>query len=543
MELKRKLVTSFMLVVVIPLIMVLVMGKVILSYQLKSIERSFDLEMDTVQIISNPMQLLNQITRGVYNKVVYQAEHTPEQLEDLNFIRSLNDELDAQYSFLAVRKDNSFIFSGNADLTERIQSRLPRYGEYHTNIDGGIYISGKTPVLIKQQDFIYTDGAKGSIFVITDVSRMVPQIRASAIQAVVSFACILILTALVLSGWLYGSIVRPLNKLKTATKKMKEGNLDFTISGNSEDEIGQLCEDFEEMRAHLKELLEVRIRYEQETRELISNISHDLKTPLTAIKGYTEGIIDGVADTPERMDKYIRTIYNKANDMSVLVDELALYSKIDSNEIPYNFVPLKISAYFDDCVEELKLDMEVREIALCYENLVAPDVRVLVDVEQLKRVITNIVSNSVKYTDRKSISDEKKRMEPGRICIRLTEREDLVIVEIQDNGSGIPAEDLPHIFERFYRADAARGTKHGGSGLGLAIAQKIIEDHDGRIWAESTLGEGTTITIELRKLSETGQNIDTEEENPAAAVKRFKRLRNFMHPELDEKTKTYEIKE
>ena len=110
--------------------------------------------------------------------------------------------------------------------------------------------------------------------------------------------------------------------------------------------MGQLCTDFEKMRQRLKESAEEKIRFDNENRELISNISHDLKTPITSIKGYVEGIMDGVADTPEKMERYLKTVYNKANDMQRLIDELTFYSKIDTNRIPYNFRKINVSDYF-----------------------------------------------------------------------------------------------------------------------------------------------------------------------------------------------------
>ena len=114
-----------------------------------------------------------------------------------------------------------------------------------------------------------------------------------------------------------------------------------------------MCNDFEIMRKRLKETAEEKLQYDKDNKELISNISHDLKTPITAIKGYVEGIMDGVADTPEKLNKYICTIYNKANDMSHLIEELTFYSKIDTNRIPYTFNKINIDQYFRDCVEEI----------------------------------------------------------------------------------------------------------------------------------------------------------------------------------------------
>lgn len=125
-----------------------------------------------------------------------------------------------------------------------------------------------------------------------------------------------------------------------------------------DDEIGELCADFEEMRIRLKESTEEKVVFDSQNKELISNISHDLKTPITAVKGYVEGLLDGVADTPEKQKKYLRTIYNKANDMDRLINELTFYSKIDTNRIPYNFAKINVSDYFDDCVEDVGLELE-----------------------------------------------------------------------------------------------------------------------------------------------------------------------------------------
>lgn len=308
-------------------------------------------------------------------------------------------------------------------------------------------------------------------------------------RAIFMIAVVIVCTATILVFWLYGSIIRPLNVLTEATRSMQEGNLDFTISGDPGDELGQLCRDFENMRIKLKETIDARLKYESDTVELISNISHDLKTPLTAIKGYAEGIMDGVADTPEKRDKYLRTIYNKATDMQVLVDELSFYSKIDSNIVPYNFSRLDINGYFGDCVEELSLDMEVKNISLTYESDIPDGCLVVADPEQLRRVVNNIIGNSVKYMDKAE----------GSVSIRTRDAGDLVRIEIEDNGSGVDEADLPHLFERFYRADASRGSRNGGTGLGLAIAHKIIEDHGGTISASSSKGIGTKIIFTLPK--------------------------------------------
>lgn len=446
----------------------------------------------TLQYITNPIQILSRITRGVYNEILITTLKEPEKLEDLDYIASLNREMDQKYSFIVLRKDDDFIYAGNTKYLELIKDSLPMFGQYNINTEGGFYVDGKYPFLLKQQDFYFSDGSEGSIFIVTDVGTIVPQLKNSIVQIIWSIIVVIIVTAMLLIIWIYRSILMPINLLHAATDAMKEGNLSFSIKGDPEDEIGQLCVDFEEMRIRLKELIEVRLKYEEDMKELISNISHDLKTPITAIKGYAEGIMDGVADTKEKQDKYLKTIYTKAVDISVLVDELSFYSKIDCNTIPYTFKNINLNDYFNDCIDEIALDLEVKNIKIFYNNETDKSLKVSADGEQLKKVINNIIGNSVKYINQQN----------GEIKIEIKDLGDFVEISIADNGEGIEAGDLPYIFERFYRADASRNSQKGGSGLGLAISKKIIEEHMGTIYASSVKGNGLTIFFTLKKSKE-----------------------------------------
>ena len=322
------------------------------------------------------------------------------------------------------------------------------------------------------------------------------QVKLMAKDMILTATIILVFTALSVGLWIYRSIAVPLVKLKKATKNIKEGNLDFVLEVEGNDEFSQLCQDFEEMRKRLKESTEEKILMDKENKELISNISHDLKTPITAVKGYVEGIMDGVADTPEKMDRYVRTIYNKTNEMDHLINELTFYSKIDTNRIPYTFSKLNVEDYFSDCAEELGLEMETRGIELVYANYVEKGVQVIADGEQIRRVIHNIVSNAIKYM-------EKPR---GIIQLRVKDVGDFIQVEIEDNGKGIAAKDLPYIFDRLYRTDVSRNSSKGGSGIGLSIVKKIMEDHGGKVWATSRLGIGTIMYFVLRKYQEVPLN-------------------------------------
>jgi signal transduction histidine kinase len=307
---------------------------------------------------------------------------------------------------------------------------------------------------------------------------------------------ILVLTNGLLTYYMSKSIIEPIKRLSFAARKISEGDLDVSVASDKKDELGQLSNTFEEMRLKLKEAEAVQRQYEQNRQELIASISHDLKTPLTSIKGYVSGIEDGIADTPEMLDRYMAKIKKNAHDMDGLIDELFLYSKLDLEQLPFQFEPVCLDAYVEDFIEELSFSNEGVEALVSYDN--AGSYLVEADRDKLGRVIKNITQNSLKYSDKKQ----------KNIQVILTELGNEVQVEIKDNGSGISEEELPRIFESFYRADVSRNSGTGGSGLGLSIAKKIIEGHGGRIWAESEPGAGTSIYFTLKKVSEHAAHTD-----------------------------------
>lgn len=494
MKLRSKLIVTFLILILVPVLFTTAAFFLFGHYQMNAVKRLYGLENVTYETLSNTTAMLSRITRETYESMRETARTDPDEFGDSGYLAAVNANLETRYSFLAVRKDGSFTYVGDEeDQTELLES-LPEYGTHDADQDQdmGIYIGGNLQALVRQLDFRFTDGAEGSAFIVTSISSMLPEVESLIMDVVMVLAMILIFTSMILTAWIYKSIVTPIHHLQVATKKITDGNLDFEMPAGGEDEIGELCTDFEEMRRRLKETAEEKLEAEKQNKELISNISHDLKTPITAVKGYVEGLMDGVADTPEKQEKYIRTIYNKANDMERLINELTFYSKIDTNRIPYHFDRINVNDYFADCVEELSIELEEQNIELAYFNYVDENVQVIADAEQIKRVINNIVSNSIKYIDKPK----------GYINIRVKDVGDFIQVEIEDNGKGIATKDLPLIFNRFYRTDASRNSSKGGSGIGLSIVKKIIEDHGGKVWATSKENTGTVMYFVLRKYQE-----------------------------------------
>lgn len=495
MKLKTRLIIGFITVMILPLLLSLTVITIFGQFQIRSIERNYGISGADYTIITNPISALNKVTEPTLHQLSITTNRDPEQMEDVTYLDEINKELRVVNSYLIVKKNDEVVYQGQ-EISESLKEILPQHGEQESSSENGTYIGGDLQILIKQVDFQYQNGANGSAYIVTNVNDAIPEVREYISNMFFAVILILAMTAGIMIIWIYRGVAIPLNRMKIATQNIKEGNLDFELEVVADDEIGQLCRDFEEMRMRLKDTSSEKVEYDKRSKELISNISHDLKTPITAIKGYVEGIMDGVADTPEKMDRYIRTIYNKANDMDMLINELTLYSKIDSNRIPYNFSPLSVNDYFDDCAEDLKIDIEARGIQFDYLNYVSSDVKIIADAEQLKRVINNIVSNAVKYMD--------KQQKTIRLCVK--DVGDFVQVEIEDNGKGIGTKELPYIFERFYRTDASRNSATGGSGIGLSIVKKIIEEHGGKIWATSKEGIGTVMYFVIRKYQEVPVN-------------------------------------
>ena len=480
MKLKNKLIISFLMIMAIPLFLFCVFSVVLVRYQFVIIQNSYGVSAEFTDFFPNNNKLFSQLMNNVQLKLQDEIEEDSQLLEDKEALEAYCQKEAGKFINVVVLKGNDIYYSYKPLQQEEIEAIEK---ESQDDIDmaeanGTVYLSQENTILGKAVDSKFADGSRAQVYTLVKVNQWLPELKQLVVQFVLAMIFILFLTACIFTTWIYRSVVQPIRELRLATEKIKSGNLDFQVTAASNDEMGQLCTDFEKMRQRLKESAEEKIRFDNENRELISNISHDLKTPITSIKGYVEGIMDGVADTPEKMERYLKTVYNKANDMQRLIDELTFYSKIDTNRIPYNFRKINVSDYFGDCAEEVGLDLGAKNIVFQYANYVDEQVMVIADPEQIRRVVNNIISNSCKYFDKSQCF----------INMRIKDVGDFIQVEIEDNGKGIATKDIPYIFDRFYRTDSSRNSAKGGSGIGLSIVRKILEDHGGKVWASSKEG-------------------------------------------------------
>ena len=494
MKLRTKLKVAFIIMAALPIILGAIAIYIVINRQLNQIKITYGIEGDyKFSDLYSSGAILSSMTDSVYDELQSMAVTDPARLTDSGFIEDLSGQLNTKLSSLVVMEGNNITYSSSPLDRKQLRELLPD-PELAGNLGStGLYKGGEFKTLVKAVNFTNAKGQSSAVYILTPMNQIIPQLRNLMIEAFIIIIEVMAFTSFILYFWINRSVIKPIDRLRLGTQNIKNGNLDFEIKSVNNDEFGDLYKDFEEMRMRLNRSALEKEKSDIEEKELIRNISHDLKTPLTAVKGYVEGLRDGIADTPEKQKKYIITISNKVEDMDRLIDELTLFSRLDTNRIPYEMVKINVKDYFDDCVEELDMDLGAQDITLKYAFYGDESMEIKADPNQLKRVISNIVSNSVKY---------KSPDRPCVIEISVFDEGDYIHVELTDNGKGINMKDIPRVFDRFYRSDESRTSPQSGSGIGLAIVKKIIEDHKGRIWVDSVEGEGTTFHINLLRYKE-----------------------------------------
>jgi two-component system OmpR family sensor kinase/two-component system sensor histidine kinase BaeS len=291
------------------------------------------------------------------------------------------------------------------------------------------------------------------------------------------------LIALLFSGlvglFLSRAVARPVRRLTEAAGSVAAGDLDAQVPVGTRDELGRLSRAFNDMTARLRAA-------RQAQTDFVANVSHELRTPLTAVKGTVETLRDGAVDDPEVRDRFLETVETETDRLIRLVNDLLVLSRADSAALNLRCAPLDLAALARATARKLAPQAEARDVALVVEA--EPGLPLaLADADRIEQVLVNLLDNALKYSL------------PAR-TVRVREvggSDGMVQVQVQDEGLGIPADELPRIGERFYRADKARSRSEGGSGLGLAIARVLVEAHGGRLWLESEVGQGTVVTFSL----------------------------------------------
>ncbi|MGD0586051.1 MAG: HAMP domain-containing sensor histidine kinase [Oryzomonas sp.] len=282
-------------------------------------------------------------------------------------------------------------------------------------------------------------------------------------------------------------IITPIQELRHGVDQIAAGNYDVRVECHFPNDLGLLVTSFNEMVYRLQQAEQLKAEYEENRKGLITNISHDLKTPITAIQGYIEALLEGPAMSPEKRDKYLKTIHRNVSYLNHLIDDLFLFSKLDMQKLEFNFATVHIRGYLADLMEEYQLELEGRNIPLRVSDALEGDPRVNMDSRRIYQAINNVMRNAIGHGPDQGLC----------LQVNLYRKDALIALDIRDNGPGIPADKLPHIFGRFYRIDTERTKNFESTGLGLAITKELVRAHGGDVAVSSREGEGTCFTIML----------------------------------------------
>ncbi|KNY29269.1 sensor histidine kinase [Pseudobacteroides cellulosolvens] len=476
-RLHKHLVITNIAIMIVPLLITVIVASAYIFVSFTIFDTSISSE--SIKNLTNVEYELFKANSGTFQK-------NPEFLLDKDFQKNLTIRLSSINTDIVIIKNSKTVYSSK-DFSQMAIERCLDFSK-HNYLRSTVDLDG-TPYIVKVINQTFPDTTVGYVILLAQIDKDVIASKDFIIFVIVMFFLTFIITNLILTYSFSKSMVKPILRLKDAASEISCGNLAHEVVVEGDSEIRDLCQSFEQMRLKLKESVYTQAKFEDNRKMLISSISHDLKTPITSIKGYVEGILDGVANSPEKIEKYLKTIYSKAVQVDSMIDDLLFHSKLDLNQMPFNFERTDVYNFFRHCIEEIEPELEKANIKIELINML-PDYRFLfIDRTQIRRVVLNILDNSKKYMNK----------ENGTIEVTLREKDNNIIVQIKDNGAGIPKNDMPFIFDKFYRADTARSTK-AGSGLGLAIAKQIIEGHQGKIWSISKENEGTSILFSLKKL-------------------------------------------
>ena len=353
--------------------------------------------------------------------------------------------------------------------------------------------AGKSKIKISKTDYVIetkkTQNKNAYVIMLKPIKDIEPYYRNLLFIIMAVFSVTYLIGICIIQYYNKKDIENPIVNLSRDAVRLADGELNIPVGGSAVKEIGQLCESVEKLRLKLCESVYDKKRYDENRKFLISGISHDLKTPITAVRGYIEGVLDGVVAGEEKRRKYLEAAIKKNDTIKTMIEDLLLYSKLDLNQIPFDITEVSAKKYTEQLIEDAHRGFELENKTLEFECDLGENVKIAIDTERFKRVISNITDNA-----KKNILPES-----GKVKITLRETKKTVIIEIADNGTGINEKDLQNIFNRFYRGDNAR-KNDGSSGLGLTIAKQIVTGHGGRIWATSEPGCGTKMMVSLRKV-------------------------------------------
>lgn len=488
MSLRLKLILTYVIMLIITVGIVVISGVGIITYAMGQTVKSYIGDQSGESAVSRVIDVVVDLR--------YNQKYHPEALLEDDFSTQIAEQIKVFDGFLVVKSNRQYKAFGIANADENLYRKLEESQDEMNSEEHGINANGlslkNSKILWENVNYFvlkyeFNEQDTLNYFFVFKIKQ--PGNLGGSHNKVL-LAGLILLAAVVIGPLLWiitKDIVVPLKKLDNCAQEIARGNLDFHLYSKSNNEIGSVIRSYEKMRFELKKSITSQLEMEENRKQLLSNITHDLKTPITSIKGYIQGIRDGVANDPEKVSKYLDVIYTKTVDMNAMIDDLFLFSKLDLRKEPFNKDYIDVSEFYHNSMQELHLELDGKGVELVTECHIPEGFKVLMDSQKIKRVILNIISNSLKFMEKES----------KLISLIFKENSGYLVVKIRDNGVGIDQNELIKIFDRFYRTDPSRNRNTGGSGLGLAIARQIIEQHNGIIQADSIKGQWTEISFKI----------------------------------------------
>lgn len=330
------------------------------------------------------------------------------------------------------------------------------------------YICTVSPIIIegKMQGYVYMFLGTSSIKqMIAGLTKQF--LVAGAVTFILTFITIFLLSRL---------LTKPLLRMKHATEKMSHGDLSVSLTSTRNDEIGELAVSIQTLANDLHYM-------KKERSEFLASVAHELRTPLTYVRGYADIAMKN-STSPEQRQRYLSIIRDEADSITNLVQDLFLLAQMENHNFSIQAREVHLQTFLSRIVTKVNMMYEAKHIHV--SSTCSSSLSIVLDEQRFEQVIVNILNNAYAHS-----------AEHSRIIISVTEHKTQIEIAIQDTGEGIPKEDIPHIFERFYRVDKARSRSTGGTGLGLAIVKEIVELHDGEITVTSEVNQGSCFTISL----------------------------------------------
>lgn len=495
LKINTRIVLTSVLAILVPIILIASFSSIFVG----TISSYFNLSSVTTNTYSAINQLQwSQTTTSISAELINDSHTDAQKLKSLS---SFAAPLESFNSYIRIERDNELFYETDSTAVSCEHEKLLENIDTGKNLNhfgsDGLIIVNHTQkdesspaytIIIVNDDYIVNDVSPG-----LNTRQLTNLLLGKTGLIIFIIILFFIISIVVISFITSKTIVKPIKKIALGADEIARGNLDYEIDYKSTNELGKTVDSFNDMRRRLKSTIEKQQSAEKERKVLVAGIAHDLRTPLTSAKGYAEGLIDGIADTPEKQQRYLKTIRSSISDTEKILDDLMTVSRMELGGYTLNTTDVNVKEFFDDGAEEIGVELSHEGFDFEYNNKCSNNATICIDVDRFARVISNIISNSIKYA---------KKDIKGRVSLNIEEYEHSIIIEIADNGIGVDQKSLAKIFDTMYRADPARSGVSQGSGLGLSICKQIVELHSGTVWARGRVNEGLSIFISLPKKEE-----------------------------------------